>query len=234
MAGSGRPGPVYLELPVDVLNAQTDPASVKRTHSVVHSHPADLDQCRKIIELLQQATQPIVIAGSGAWYSDAGQELIAFVEKTGIPAFTSTLGRGTISDTHPLCFESSLAIRPGAALFANMNADLVLFLGTRMSLFYIFGDLFNQEAKFIQVDIEAEEIGRNRSVDLPVVSDIQGLLAVCNRLIDEKNLGSGFQKRFEDWVSALRKAGEAGKARPRPSGKVPHPHPSLTSYGRDQ
>lgn len=211
IAGSGRPGPVYLELPVDVLNAQTDPAVVKRPHSLAHSHPVDLDQCREIIELLQQATQPIVIAGSGAWYSDAGQELTAFVEKTGIPAFTSTLGRGTISDTHPLCFESSLAIRPGAALFANMNADLVLFLGARLSLYYIFGDLFNQEAKIIQVDIEAEEIGRNRSVDLSVVSDIQGLLAVCNRLIEEKKLGSGFQKRFEDWASALRTAGEAGK-----------------------
>jgi len=212
IAGSGRPGPVYLELPVDVLNAQTDPTAVKWTHSVVQSHPVDLDQCRKIIELLQQCSQPIVIAGSGTWYSGAGRELVAFVEKTGIPAFTSTLGRGTIPDIHPLCFESSLAIRPGAALFANMSADLVLFLGARLSLFYIFGDLFNQEAKIIQVDIEAEEIGRNRSVDLPVVSDIQGLLAVCNRLIEEKNLSSGFQKRFEDWVSTLRKAGKDGKA----------------------
>ena len=85
-----------------------------------------------------------------------------------------------------------------------------------MSLFYIFGDLFNKEAKIIQVDIEAEEIGRNRSVDLSVVSDIQGLLAVCNRLIEEKNLSSGFQKRFEDWVSTLRKAGEDGKAEAKP------------------
>lgn len=212
IAASGRPGPVYLELPVDVLNAQTDPTAVKRTYSVIQSHPVDLDQCQKIIELLQQASRPIVIAGSGTWYSGAGQELIEFVEKTGIPAFTSSLGRGTISDTHPLCFESSLAIRPGAALFANMSADLVLFLGARLSLFYIFGELFNKEAKIIQVDIEAEEIGRNRSVDLSVVSDIQGLLAVCNRLIEEKSLSSGIQKRFEDWISALKRAGEEGKA----------------------
>jgi thiamine pyrophosphate-dependent acetolactate synthase large subunit-like protein len=210
-AGSGRPGPVYLELPVDVLNTQTDPAVVKRTYSVVQSHPVDLDRCRRIIELLQQASRPIIIAGSGAWYSDAGEELVAFVEKTGIPAFTSTLGRGTIPDPHPLCFESSLAIRPGAALLANMSADLVLFLGARLSLYYIFGELFNKEAKIIQVDIEAEEIGRNRSVDLPVVSDIQGLLAVCNRLMEEKNLGSGLQTRFKDWVSALRKADVNGK-----------------------
>ena len=104
IAASGRPGPVYLELPVDVLNGQTDPTAVKRTYSVIQSHPVDLDQCRKIIELLQQASQPIVIAGSGTWYSGAGQELIEFVEKTGIPAFTSSLGRGTIPDTHPSMF----------------------------------------------------------------------------------------------------------------------------------
>jgi len=211
-AVSGRPGPVYLELPVDLLNGQADPTTVKRTHTVIQSHPVDLDQCRKILELLQEASRPIVIAGSGTWYSQAGKELVSFVEKTGIPAFTLSLGRGTIPDVHPLCFESSLAIRPGAALFANMSADLVLFLGARMSLFYIFGDLFNKEAKIIQVDIEAEEIGRNRSVDLPIVSDIQALLTVCNGLIEEKNLASNFNKRFEGWVSTVRKAGEEGKA----------------------
>ena len=54
-----------------------------------------------------------------------------------------------------------------------MNTDLVIFLGTRFSLFYIFGDLFNREAKLVQVDIQAEEMGRNRSVDLPVVSDVR-------------------------------------------------------------
>ncbi len=209
---SGRPGPVYLELPVDVLNNQVNPAAVKRTHTGIQSRPVDPHQCQQIIDLLRQASRPIVIAGSGAWYSQAGKDLVSFVEKIGIPAFTSSLGRGTIPDTHPLCFESSLAIRPGAALFANMSADLVLFLGARMSLFYIFGDLFNKDAKIIQADIEAEEIGRNRSVDLPVVGDIQALMAVCNQLIDEKNLALGFQKRFEDWVSTLKKAKEDGKA----------------------
>lgn len=208
----GRPGPVYLELPVDVLNGQADPNTVKRTHTLIQSHPVDPDQCRQILEMLQQASRPIIIAGSGTWYSQAGKELIAFAEKTGLPVFTSSLGRGTIPDTHPLCFESSLAIRPGAALFANMSADLVLFLGTRLSLFYIFGDLFNKEAKIIQADIEAEEIGRNRSVDLAVVSDIQALLSVCNRLLEDKGMSPGFQKRFSDWVSTLKKAEEDGKA----------------------
>jgi acetolactate synthase-1/2/3 large subunit len=210
-AVSGRPGPVYLELPVDILNAQVDSNTVKTPHTVHQSHPVDGDQCAQIIEMLRQASRPIIIAGSGTWYAQAGKELITFIEKTGLPVFTSSLGRGTIPDTHPLCFESSLAIRPGAALFANMSTDLILFLGTRLSLFYIFGDIFNKEAKLIQVDIEAEEIGRNRSVDLAVVSDVQAVLTVCTRLVEEKNLASEFQNKLSDWVATLRKSGEDGK-----------------------
>ena len=76
-----------------------------------------------------------------------------------------------------------------------MSADLVLFLGARMSLFYIFGDLFNQEAKIIQADIEAEEIGRNRSVDLPVVGDIQALLSALQSPYRRKKPGLGISKK---------------------------------------
>ena len=107
----------------------------------------DRENTRKVVDLLKAAKNPVVIAGSGVWYADAGEELIAFVEKTGIPAFTAGAGRGVIPDTHPLCFESSLAIRPGAAMMALMSTDLVLFLGDRLSLFYIFGDIFPAERK---------------------------------------------------------------------------------------
>ena len=210
-AGSGRPGPVYLELPVDVLNATVSPNGIKTPHTIIQSHAVDLDKVEQILAMLEKATQPVIIAGSGAWYADGGNELVEFVEKTGIPAFTSALGRGTIPDTHPLCFESSLAIRPGAALVANTGADLVLFLGARMSLYYLFGDLFNAEAKIIQVDIEPEEIGRNRSVDLAVVSDVRELLKAANRIIREKKMSRPFRQQFAGWVSALEQADEEGK-----------------------
>ena len=215
-AGSGRPGPVYLELPVDVLNATVSPNGIKTPHTVIQSHAVDLDKVEQILAMLEKATQPVIIAGSGAWYADGGNELVEFVEKTGIPVFTSALGRGTIPDTHPLCFESSLAIRPGAALVANTGADLVLFLGARMSLYYLFGDLFNAEAKIIQVDIEPEEIGRNRSVDLAVVSDIRELLKAANRIIREKKMSRSLRQRFAGWVSALEQADEEGKAPAKP------------------
>jgi acetolactate synthase-1/2/3 large subunit len=212
MACSGRPGPVYLELPVDVLNGSADPQTVKRPDTRIKSRPVDVANAGKLVQMLTEAQRPIVIAGSGTWYSDACRELVAFVEKTGIPTFTSSLGRGSISDTHPLCFESSLPIRPGAALSASMGADLVLFLGARMSLFYIFGDLFPKNAKILQVDIEPEEIGRNRTIDLGFTSDIKELLKVCNRLVSERDGGTAFKDRYTEWVTALRKAEEEGKA----------------------
>ena len=211
-ASSGRPGPVYLELPVDVLNANVSPDGIKTPHTEVQSNPVDLVKVEQMLSMLEKASQPVIIAGSGTWYADAGRELVEFVEKTGMPAFTSALGRGVISDTHPLCFESSLAIRPGAALVANTGADLVLFLGARMSLYYLFGDLFNAAAKIIQVDIEPEEIGRNRSVDLAVVSDVREFLKAGNRIIRQKKMSRSFRQRFAAWTAALEQADEAGKA----------------------
>jgi acetolactate synthase-1/2/3 large subunit len=215
-ATSGRPGPVYLELPVDALNANVNPAIVKKPHTVISSRPVDLEKAEQIIAMIQQASKPIVIAGSGSWYAGGGPELQEFIEKTGIPLFTSALGRGTVSDTHPLCFESSLAIRPGAALVGNTGADLVIFLGARMSLYYIFGDLFSPKAKLVQVDMEPEEIGRNRSIDLAVISDIKALLKVCNHIIDQKKLGESLPEQFRPWVLTLTQADQDGKSQARP------------------
>jgi acetolactate synthase-1/2/3 large subunit len=211
-ANSGRRGPVYLELPVDVLNNEVNSEAVKKPHTVVESSPVDPEKARELLEMIERSEKPVVIAGSGTWYADGGNALIEFVEKTGVPVFTSALGRGTVPDTHPLCFASSLAIRPGAALFANMGADLVVFLGTRMSLYYIFGELFKKDAKIIHVDIQAEEIGRNRSVALPIVSDVRGLLRACNKLIDQEETFRTLKGGFRQWIAELRQAERDGKS----------------------
>jgi acetolactate synthase I/II/III large subunit len=210
-AMSGRPGPVYLELPCDLLNATIDPAKVKKMHTRLESKPVDRKNTPKIVDLLKAAKNPVVIAGSGAWYADAGEELIAFVEKTGIPTFTAGAGRGVIPDTHPLCFESSLAIRPGAAMMALLSTDLVLFLGDSLSLFYIFGEIFPASAKFVQVDILPDEIGRNRTVDLGIVSDIKSFLAELNGILEEKAIGATLRKQFQHWVETLRSAEKESK-----------------------
>jgi acetolactate synthase I/II/III large subunit len=214
-AMSGRPGPVYLELPCDILNAEVDMTKVKKLHTTVESKPVDRESVPKALDMLQAAKNPIVIAGSGAWYADAGEELQKFIEAAGLPLFTGGAGRGIVPDTHPLCFESSLAIRPGAAMMTLMTADLVLFLGSRLSLFFIFGDIFRPDAKFIQVDIAQDEIGRNRNVDLGIVSDLKAFMAEMNEVLARKGIASAMRKKFEPWVETIRQYEKDGKEQAR-------------------
>jgi acetolactate synthase-1/2/3 large subunit len=209
---TGRPGPVYLELPVDVLNTPVSMDRVKKTSTLPVSRPVDTENIPKFLDMIMASERPLIIAGSGAWYSGAEDELKAFVEKTGIPAMTVNAGRGVLPDTHELCFEGSLAIRPGAAFMANASADLVILLGSRISLYYLFGDVFPATAKMVHVDIEAEEIGRNRSIDLGIVGDVKAFLGACIKVIESKAFAPGMQKKFKPWVETLKEADIAGKA----------------------
>ncbi len=211
LAVSGRPGPVYLEIPVDVLNNAVEETAVKKIQTHLDSKPVDRQGAAETLNLLRNSEKPIVIAGTGAWQAEAEKELTAFIEKAGIPVFTSLSGRGTVSDAHPLCFEGALAIRPGGAFAAYLETDLVIILGTRISLYYMFGDVFNPAAKMVQVDIHAEEIGRNRAIDLPIVSDLQAFLAECNALLDADDLSADLQTRFAPWITTLETADTAGK-----------------------
>ena len=203
IAESGRPGPVYLEFPIDVLNSPVNEAEVKYTSTRVTSSPVDTVKAGELIEMVKKASNPVIIAGSGTWYSDAGDELEKFIDKSGMPLFTSLAGRGVVSDDHPLCFESAVPVRPGCVFTADFEADVVILLGARVCYYYLSGDIFNPAAKMVQVDIHAEEIGRNRSIDLPIVSDVKGFLKVCNKLIDEKDLSKELKQKFAPWIDKL-------------------------------
>ena len=210
IAQSGRPGPVYLEFPIDVLNTPVDKAAVRQANTHVVSKPADPEKAASLIEMISEAEKPLIIAGTGAWQAHAEAELKTFVETTGIPVFTSLSGRGVLPDEHPLCFEGAIAIRPGGGFAAYLETDLVIVLGTRISLYYLFGDIFNPAAKIAQVDIQPDEIGRNRTVDLPVVSDIKGFLSACNQLLEKDD--NGFKDQFSPWIDKLNTAHQEGKA----------------------
>lgn len=210
-ATSGRPGPVYLELPVDVLTAAPGRASQVRV-SPFDARPVDLAGVAEFHRLLTQAERPMLIAGSGAWYSGAEDELVRLVELAGMPIFTAANGRGVVPDTHPNCFGGSIAIRPGASAYAGFDTDLVVLLGTRLNLFSMFGDVYNPAATTVQVDIRAEEIGRNRAIDLPVVSDVAAFVGELNRLIEQEGTAGTLEARFEPWLDTLRQEDAKGRA----------------------
>jgi acetolactate synthase-1/2/3 large subunit len=210
-ATSGRPGPVYLEIPVDVLNATVESDSIKKSLTQVTTRTTDQGKAEDLLTMMAAAKNPVVIAGTGVWQSQAEDELVKFIENTGMPVFTSLSGRGTVPDNHPLCFEGALAIRPGGAFAAYLETDLVILLGTRVCLYYMFGDVFNPAAKKVQVDICAEEIGRNMTVDLPVVSDIKVFLESLNASIENNGKAASFQNQFSAWIDKLRQADKDGK-----------------------
>ncbi len=153
---------------------------VKKMHTTVDSKPVDRENTRKVVDLLKAAKNPIVIAGSGLWYADAEKELIEFVEKIGIPTLRRARDGASSPTRIPSALKSLWPSGPAAAMMTLMTTDLVLFLGGRLSLFYIFGEIFPPTAKFIQVDIAPDEIGRNRTIDLGIVSDIKSFLTEIN------------------------------------------------------
>jgi len=102
-------------------------------------------------------------------------------------------------------------VRPGCGFTAYFEADLIIILGSRICLYYLFGDIFNPAAKMVQVDIQADEIGRNRTIDLPVLSDVKGFLKACNKIIDDKNLSDELKPNFAPWIDKLTAAHKEGK-----------------------
>jgi len=210
-AEGGRPGPVFLEMPIDVLDADVNPNAVGNFQTTVKSRPVDPVDVKAMMEMINDSEKPVIMAGSGAYFSDAGKELGTFAEKAGIPVFTAKFARGVVPDTHPMCFESSVVFRPGCSGMATTASDCIILLGNRLCLFNANGRLYRKDAKIIQVDIEPEEIGRNRSVDLGIFADISRLLDECNRWIEKENAGDSLKNKFSGWVEELRKNHSAGR-----------------------
>jgi thiamine pyrophosphate-dependent acetolactate synthase large subunit-like protein len=196
-ATSGRPGPVFLDLPGDVLGETIDEASVTmpaqwRPAPRAHGDPAAIAEA---VALLARAERPLIIGGSGVWWSDAGAALQAFVDATGIPFYTTPLSRGSIPEDHDLAF-----------LFARVKAfaeaDVLLNVGTRFNYVIQFGRAprFAADLKVIQVDVDPTELGHNRPADVPIFGDARAVLeqltAAARGTIDKS--------RYGGWTSKLK------------------------------
>ena len=173
---SGKPGPVYLDFPGDILYQKIDEAQVDWSFAgrpLLNARPlGDPRQVAKLIEALAGAKQPILVSGSGVIWSRAWQEMQALVDKAGIPFYTTPQGRGVVPDDHPCSY---LASRTSAF----RDADLIVVLGTRMN--YIIGHAapprFGASATIARIDIDPDEIATAaRFVDIPIVGDCKMVL----------------------------------------------------------
>lgn len=174
-ANSGRKGPAHLNIPVDIFTRSAGPVP---TRTMTSGRPARPTQVREALDLLRNAERPVAIAGSGAWWSDAGAELREFIERTSIPLYTIAFARGIVSDEHPLCMGYADPAQNRAAVGALRGADVVLVAGKRLDHRLALGGprLFAADAKLIQVDIHPQELGMNRSVEVAICADLKATL----------------------------------------------------------
>jgi thiamine pyrophosphate-dependent acetolactate synthase large subunit-like protein len=197
-ATSGRPGPVYIDCNEDVLYGKVDEADAAAPpRAVGRARPSgDPDLVRQAVKLLSEASSPMIFAGGGVWWSQAYDELRQFVERTGIPFYTSPMSRGLLPDDHEMSF-------PAARSGAFRQADVVLVVGTRFNWMITFGNRIAPTSKIIQIDIHGAELGHNRSIDIGIEGDAK---AVLKQMIDEVGR-SGFESKAESkWIETLRQA----------------------------
>ena len=166
-ARAGRPGVAVVEIPVDV---QLMPVEVSAPEPLPFEPPApDPDTIAAARALLATSTRPVVVAGSGCFWSEAGEALRGFVETTRAPVFTIRAGRGLVPDDHELCFGFPNFLS-GPAQIAYGEADVVLVAGTKLDLM-LAGGAFNPDAKVIRIDADPNAFLLGRNADVEIAGD---------------------------------------------------------------
>ena len=199
IAVSGRPGPVYLDLPEDVLTGLAYSCVLPSVIGAKAPAP-DNDAIARAAETLLQANRPALIIGKGVRWSAPYAELTRLVDDFGIPFITSPMGRGYLPDDHPLCFNRARAL-------LQSKADVVLLVGARLDWTFRFGTELDRDVKIIQIDIQGQEIGVNVTSHVGIVGDAKEVLS---QLLAHMRLNrDGYDKgRLFPWYAILKEARE--------------------------
>jgi thiamine pyrophosphate-dependent acetolactate synthase large subunit-like protein len=209
-AVSGKPGPVYVDLPGDILYQDVDEAKIDWSYAerpLERQRPAArAEDVARLCDALVAAERPVVVSGSGVLWSEAWEELGQLVDALGIPFYTTPQGRGVIAEDHPCCF-------PSARSMAFAEADLILVVGTRMN--YIINHLaaprFNADAVVARIDIDTSEIASApRKLDIGIVGDAKTVLDQVNQAL----AGRADRSRTEAWRIKLAAREEEKRTQP--------------------
>ncbi|MER7974521.1 acetolactate synthase large subunit [Streptomyces sp. NPDC096080] len=186
LATTGRPGPVLVDIPKDVLQeraAYVRPArpDLPGVPATPRPHPRSLDQAAA---LLRASRRPVLYAGGGIVKADAAPELLRFAELTGVPVVTTLMARGAFPGSHRQHLGMPGMHGTVPAVAALQHADLVLAVGARFDD-RVTGDptTFARHAKIVHADVDAAEIGKNRAVDVPIVGDAKDVLAALTETV---------------------------------------------------
>ncbi|NIJ13605.1 tartronate-semialdehyde synthase [Saccharomonospora amisosensis] len=178
IARSGRPGPVLIDLPLDVQKQEIEwDSTIDSPLPVVRPGPSPA-RVERALDMLLAAQRPLILAGGGVVLADASERLRAVAERLGVPVGVTLMGKGSFPEDHPL-FAGMAGIQTSQrwANAAFLESDLVLALGARFGDRHTGAlDVYRGERKFIHVDVEPTQIGKVFGPDLGVVSDVGSFL----------------------------------------------------------
>ncbi len=197
-ATTNVPGPVFLEMPIDLLFEQVDEEQAVfprqyRTEAGIAGDPRAIE---KAFELLRKAEHPMAIVGSQYWFSKNREAYGKFVDTFQMPIYVNGAARGSLPPGHPYFFQQTRKD-------ALEGADVVLIFGTPLDFRLGYGrpSHINASAKLIHVDLDGGELGRNRACEVGIIGDTGVVMSQLTELAESE----GFQSsRYQPWVSALR------------------------------
>lgn len=175
IACTGRPGPVLVDICKDVQQAAAEfeyPEGVNLPGYSPAVASADQDSISRAARLINEAERPLIVAGHGVAIARAEMELRQLAEKANIPVATSLLGIGTLSETHPLCVGMGGMHGEVFTNYALQECDVLIAIGARLDdrLTGAF-DTFAPKARIVHIDLDPSEVGKNLTIDTPVVGD---------------------------------------------------------------
>ncbi len=201
IARTGKPGPVLIDLPKDVM-AELGSAEYPKEVNIRGYKPntnVHIGQLKRALKMLHKAKRPLFLAGGGVNIARANAVFTEVVEKTNVPVVTTVMGRGAISTDHPLYIGNLGMHGAYAANMAVSECDLLFSIGTRFND-RITGKLhaFAPKATIVHIDIDTASISRNIHVDIPIVADAKAAIEKMNEYVEpcgsEKWLG-----KIEGW-----------------------------------
>ncbi|MCL2618688.1 MAG: thiamine pyrophosphate-binding protein [Defluviitaleaceae bacterium] len=220
LAESGRPGPVLISVPMDMFSREVDTLHFERTFRDSHEtiRPAlDPGTAEAIAKELVSAKQPVLHAGGGILLSGASDELARLAEFLDIPISRTLMGHGCVSDNHPLMLGQTGFWGFELTHKLTTGADVILALGTRLaeadSSSWYPGVTFSPETRFIQIDIDPTEIGRNYPVEIGAIADLKlalrQILAAAKALCPEGRKNPELRKKIADGKAAFKAENKA-------------------------
>jgi acetolactate synthase I/II/III large subunit len=205
VATTGRPGPVLIDLPKDIANAQMewywpDTVDLPGYKPTTKGHPRMI---REAAKLIGEAHRPVIYAGGGILKAHAAAALRELVDMTGIPVVTTLMARGAFPDSHPLCLGMPGMHGNYTAVTSMQKCDLLIALGSRFDD-RVTGKVsaFAPDAKVIHVDIDPAELNKVRRPDVPIVGDCRLVIEEINKAVRDLG-GTEAQPDRSAWISQL-------------------------------